>query len=363
MKPVAGTPFLRVLALGLAGLVCGSAGPMEAPFAPVVRAEPVALDAAHASRQRVGELVYLGGVELRATDPRFGGLSGLRVGADGMALLVSDAGYWVRLRLVERRGRLVDVADAAIGAMPDGAGVTGSKVERDAEALEVDAAGDTAWVAFEARNAVWQYADLSRAEARGLADWRPAATHAPLQLSLWPGGTGPEAMARLADGRLLILSEGAEGRWPGTTAGALLDLAGARPAPPVLFSYRPPAGFSATDAAMASAGTVLVLNRHFTPFTGVAARLCVMAVTEVVPGGDRPAPCREIARLVPPLAVDNMEGVSVVARDGRRYVYLVSDDNYYPLQRTLLLKFAWPEPRPAPAMPPAPRAGDQAAVR
>jgi hypothetical protein len=49
---------------------------------------------------------------------------------------------------------------------------------------------------------------------------------------------------------------------------------------------------------------------------------------------------REIARLQPPLTIDNMEGVSVTVENGRTIVWLVSDDNFFPLQRTLLLKFA-----------------------
>jgi hypothetical protein len=35
-----------------------------------------------------------------------------------------------------------------------------------------------------------------------------------------------------------------------------------------------------------------------------------------------------------------MEGISVTSEGGRTFVWLTSDDNYSPLQRTLLLKFA-----------------------
>ena len=47
----------------------------------------------------------------------------------------------------------------------------------------------------------------------------------------------------------------------------------------------------------------------------------------------------EVARLAAPLSVDNFEGIAV-RRDGTRdFVYLISDDNFLGLQRTLLLKF------------------------
>ena len=52
---------------------------------------------------------------------------------------------------------------------------------------------------------------------------------------------------------------------------------------------------------------------------------------------------RELARLQPPLTIDNMEGVSATIENGRTIVWLVSDDNFTPLQRTLLLKFALAE--------------------
>jgi hypothetical protein len=49
----------------------------------------------------------------------------------------------------------------------------------------------------------------------------------------------------------------------------------------------------------------------------------------------------EVARFAPPVQVDNFEGVAVRRdADGRTLVYIVSDDNFNALQRTLLLMFA-----------------------
>ena len=47
----------------------------------------------------------------------------------------------------------------------------------------------------------------------------------------------------------------------------------------------------------------------------------------------------EIARLAPPLTVDNMEALAIRREGGRTFIYLASDDNFSPLQRTLLMKF------------------------
>ena len=47
-----------------------------------------------------------------------------------------------------------------------------------------------------------------------------------------------------------------------------------------------------------------------------------------------------LAEIAAPLAVDNFEGVAAVrAPDGGVRLYIVSDDNFSPRQRTLLLAF------------------------
>ena len=50
---------------------------------------------------------------------------------------------------------------------------------------------------------------------------------------------------------------------------------------------------------------------------------------------------RELARLHLPLNIDNMEGLALrQGGAGETLVYLISDDNFNPLQRTLLMLFA-----------------------
>jgi hypothetical protein len=48
----------------------------------------------------------------------------------------------------------------------------------------------------------------------------------------------------------------------------------------------------------------------------------------------------ELARLVPPVTVDNMEGIAARKGDnGEFLIYLVSDDNFSKLQRTIVTMF------------------------
>ena len=49
---------------------------------------------------------------------------------------------------------------------------------------------------------------------------------------------------------------------------------------------------------------------------------------------------QEIAELRPPVSVDNMEALSITQEKGRTILWIASDDNFSPLQRTLLMKFA-----------------------
>jgi hypothetical protein len=52
-------------------------------------------------------------------------------------------------------------------------------------------------------------------------------------------------------------------------------------------------------------------------------------------------------RLKPPLNIDNMEALSVEQRGDQTIIWMASDDNHNPLQKTLLLKFTWePVARP-----------------
>ena len=108
--------------------------------------------------------------------------------------------------------------------------------------------------------------------------------------------------------------------------------------PATTLRYRPPAGYRATDAALLPDGRLLVLNRRFAWLEGVSTALVL-----VEPGAIRPGATFEgrlVARLGWPLANDNMEAMSVTREGGRTILWLASDDNFSPLQRTLLLKFA-----------------------
>jgi hypothetical protein len=198
--------------------------------------------------------------------------------------------------------------------------------------MTVSPDGKQLWIGLERQNAIWRYGDPSAAADAGAA---------PAAMQKWPGNAGPEALVRLHDGRFLVLSEQARGPDGAENAhdALLFDRDPTDPAATVIrFGYRPPAGFDSTDAAELPDGRVLVINRRFAPLDGFAAAVTVIDPRAIAPGAVLVG--EEIARLAPPLSVDNMEGIAVTREAGRTIVWLVSDDNLSPLERTLLMKFA-----------------------
>ena len=284
-----------------------------------IRYSPVALDEDSPGLKRLGRLAFLGAWALTSNDPRVGGISALHVD-QGEALALSDAGWRIRLPLPSARAPV----RARIAMVEEGPGPQGDKVNRDVESLVVGKG--EAWLGFEQSNAIWRY-DRRSFAARASA--RPRA------MARWSDNAGPEAMVRLADGRFLVFAEG-----DGGESEALL-FAGdpAVPGTPALrLRYRPPEGYRITDAALLPDGRLLLLNRDISLFAGFTARLTIAnppASTEgaLIAG-------EEVAAFEGSVTRDNLEALSVTSESGRTILWLASDDNYNPLQRTLLMKFA-----------------------
>jgi hypothetical protein len=86
----------------------------------------------------------------------------------------------------------------------------------------------------------------------------------------------------------------------------------------------------------------LVLERRFSWARGLAIRIRAVPFTAIKPGALVDGPELFIADMGQ--QIDNMEGLSV-HRDasGALVLTLISDDNFSPLQRTLLLQFTLAE--------------------
>jgi len=308
----------------------------SAPWSPaaaepiVVEAAAVALDPTEPDRRRVGRLIYRGGLALVSAHRGFGGFSDLHVDAAGRRLLaLSDNGTVLSARLVyDGQGDLAGVGEAALRRLigPDGRALP-SKFRRDAEAMAADAVGGF-YVGFEHDHRIWHYP-----AATPPFTLPPTALPMPPGLDRAPANGGIEALAAVDDhGTLLALTErlqdGDRGvGWVGGRAGW------------ARLGYRRVGIFQPTAAARLPSGGLLVLERGFVVLgLEISARLLRLDAGAVRAGATLAG--EELARLGPPLSVDNMEGVAA-RRDaaGRTLVYLISDDNFSRLQRTLLMMF------------------------
>ncbi|WP_158703085.1 esterase-like activity of phytase family protein [Allosphingosinicella vermicomposti] len=276
----------------------------------------VTLDEDNPTRRRIGRLLFLNGWAIRSNDRRFGGLSALHV-ENGIALALSDSGDLIRFRLD-------DMTTATIHPLAAGPGASFTKHMRDSESLVIGEG--RLWIGFERYNEVWAYARDTLV---------PLSKAAPQAMAEWGRNAGAEAMARLPGGRFLILEE-AEVRDEKGVAAALFDGDPAGPATKArTLRYRPPAGYRPVDAAALADGRILILNRRFTLFGGFTAKL----VAARIAGNDVMIE-EDLAYFAPPVTTDNYEALGVTHENGRQILWLASDDNFNPLQRTLILKFA-----------------------
>ncbi len=286
-----------------------------------VRSQTIPLTRGVQTEARLDGLVYRGGLELTSPDQRFGGLSGLVVADDGASLLaISDTGLWLEATLsYDEDGNLSGLSAAEITPLrADSGAVLSGKRDGDAEGLTALAEGGYL-VSFERRHRVLHYAAPG---ANGAPVWMPEA------LASVDGNGGLEALTMLGDGSLLALCEDefvSEGRlagWrvDGETAEAV--------------TWPGDGYFKPTAASVLPDGRLLVLERGYKPVAGAKGRL--MLVENVV---DTALSGREIARLQPPIQVDNYEGLASLEMAGETRLFILSDDNFNRLQRTLLLSF------------------------
>ena len=327
----AGAAFLfgSLTALYAAGPPIGSGVVSTMPIA----SSPVALDASDPSVDRIGRLASLGTHVLTSSNRQFGGISAmLWFEGCNRLLAASDTGVWVILEPNETDGRLVGVRDAWIAPILglDGR-PPGSKSEADAESLSRAANGDI-WVFYEQRHRGMRFEGIDACRPETLAT-APVAEWVLGDTGTWPGNGGIESSAMQGETLLMITED-----VPGSKTGRL-GLAGG-PSGVQRFSYANPEGHQPTAMDPLDPGhdngRMLLLHRSWSPLRGASA---IFAEAQIDADPAELVEPKVIARFRPPVLVDNMEALAVRAEGERRFVYLMSDDNFNPLQRTVLMKF------------------------
>lgn len=251
----------------------------------------------------------------------FGGFSGFALEPDGQGFLsISDRGAWVRGRLERAAdGTLTGVDLLDRGRLHEISGRPLAIDDANAEALVLDAEG-RAYVSFEGFHRVRRFADID-----GPATKMPAhPDFARLQ-----SNSGLEALTIDAEGRLYAIPE---------RSGALT-----RPFPVYrltgnrwekVFSLRRDGPFLVSDATFGPDGRFYLLERDFEWLGGFRTRVRRFDL------GPKGFENEEMLLQTRFGELDNMEGIQVWRDgEGNLRVLLMSDDNFFPLQRTMFAEY------------------------
>jgi hypothetical protein len=292
-----------------------------------------AFRAGQSDQVRFGALEFRGGLELTSSYREFGGLSAIRVAADGARFVaLTDKGHWLTGRIAyDARGRPSGIADAVMAPMlgPDGRTLA-SRGWFDTESIAED--GDTLYVGIERVNRIVRF-DFGRDGVLARATPIPI----PPGISRLPNNKGLEAMVVVPRGlplagTLIALSE----RGLDEHGNLRAFLIGGPSAGE--FAIRRSDDFDISDCALLPSGDLLILERRFFWWSGVAMRIRRIPLAAIAPGALVDG--RELIFADMGFQIDNMEGLSVHrAAAGDLILTLVSDDNFSALQRTILLQF------------------------
>jgi hypothetical protein len=314
-----------------------SAQEKPAPEPIEIQARPItAFDRRDPQPRRFGALEFVGGLVLQSNYKHFGGISGLHIAADGTSFIAhSDRGYWLRGKFKLDGDRVTGIENAEMAPMrgPDGRTLNARKWF-DTEALTAD--GETLYVGIERVNQILRYrfatGDLN---ARGIP------IQIPNGIRKLPFNQGLEALAFVPKGMPLAGALIAISERGLDEDGNLLAFIIGGPTPGV-FTVRRSDEFEVSDAAISPSGHLVILERYFRFLTGIHLRIRAIPLSEIKAGA-------VVSGTVLLEAdnhhdIDNMEALSITKNaSGQIVLTLISDNNFNYFQRTVLLRFLWPQ--------------------
>ena len=289
----------------------------------------------------IGALDFVRGVHLTCNDPRFGGISGLTNANSSLLVAVTDRGNWFELPLRPATGTRIRV-----GALNGSQSVS----RLDAEAITRDSSSK-----------VW-YLSLERSSAESsvlaYAGSRPGGTYATSVAlgSLEESLCGPqppvpsracryrnfkfESLELLDDSRVLAICE-CNGN------GLIFDMA--TQLETRRFVYPTLGGLQPSDVTRLrhGLGGILVLERFDNEQGGrgrhMHIRVTYLSDAQLLHGDGGVLRPTTLLELLPGQhEADNFEGLAAVETREGAHVFLISDDNFSPRQRTLLYEFWLP---------------------
>lgn len=278
--------------------------------------------------QKVGKLVYRDAVEMKSESYRFGGFSSLDIVGKKIYTL-TDEGRLLRAELELKDGKISALSDASFDNLwrED---TEPLKKEYDSEAL-THLKGDHFAVGFEQRHRIgfYEFGDTINLEKT---------LPAPAELNvLTKPNTGIEALTKLSPHQLLAITEGVKDE-QGNIISYLVDLKKENWA---RLALKPTGNFKPTELAVLDLKYIALLERSYNPIDGVKVRISLIKRKDIQPGAVLET--IELARFSKESGIDNMEGMDVIRNsDGTRDLLLISDDNFNPLQHTILVWLTLP---------------------
>lgn len=326
---------VALLAAAIALAASSASSQAKDPFA----AAPIEIEARDipafsrkdAKQRRFGELEFVGGLVLSSKTKQFGGISGLHILPDGQRFIAhSDRGNWFRGRFTLDGDRITGIANAEMTPMRGPRGRLSASTWFDTESLTID--GDTLYVGIERENRILRY---DRFGAIGIP------IPVPQEITDLPYNQGLEALVFVPrgmpnGGSLIAISErGIE--IDGNTKGFIL--AGGKWS---RFSVRHIGQYQVSDAAVSPTGHLVILERYFTFLSGVHMRIRAVPLSEIKPGAIIDG--KILIEADSEFDIDNMEALTITKNAaGQLVLTLMSDNNFSYFQRTILLRFLWPQ--------------------
>lgn len=303
-----------------------------------VKSVPLTFSLFNRTKTRFGKLLWLGGLELIGKDKQFGGLSGIAIALDGKKFVaVSDQGMWVSGDIQYDGSKLKSVSNIMMSPILDANGHHfDKKYKHDAESVAPYGSkglDGKLLVAFERKQRIGRYkfgkkGFAAREKTINLpADAKQARRNKELEsVGRFPKGS-PLAKTIIAISERFLDKNGNIIGW--LIGGSI----------PGRFTVKRLDDYDITDLTITPDGDLIILERYFSPLSGVKMRLRKIDTATVKPSAvlDGEVLLHSDQRNT----IDNMEGLaSHRAANGDIILTLISDDNFNIFQRTLLLQFA-----------------------
>ncbi len=298
-----------------------------------IQSEPIShFDLLDFEKKQFGKLEWVGGLVLSSQDDDFGGISGFSWLSGNEFLAVTDRGKTIKGLLDSKAsGAPTAISQAQIGYLPDLSART-AKWKKDSEGLDIS--GDVALVSFEGDHRIVPYFLKNGLPSRALSELK-------LNKAVYKANRGNKGMeavvvapsASPVAGSVVVLSEAISG---GNVQGWIVEEDRIQP-----FVLPQEDEFLVTDAAFTQEGDLILLERDFSLLGGLFIHLRRVAAQDVQPGAITRFETLFRGNLRQEL--DNMEALAIQPlSDGASLLTMVSDDNFNPLQRSLLLRFRLP---------------------